>query len=180
MAQLSLSSRPASQAASLSTASSIATSAASAGAAPSPASPESSAARHVLFVCTTCNGTWEKGQRVGVSGGERLYGQLKEAVAASPIADRIEVQPVSCMSACSHHCAVAFAGPGKANYLFGGVDATAGEALEGAIAAVLTCAERYCDRADGQLPWAERPEPLKGGLLAKIPPLEPAAIARSA
>lgn len=142
----------------------------------SPAAPES---RHVLFVCTTCNGTWEQGKRVGTSGGERLYDHLKEAVAASAIADRIEVQPVSCMSACSHHCAVAFAGPGKANYLFGGVDASAGDALEGAIAAVLTCAQRYCDRPDGQLPWAERPEPLKGGLLAKIPPLEPAAIARS-
>jgi predicted metal-binding protein len=37
--------------------------------------------------------------------------------------------------------------------------------------AILSCAEIYCDRPDGMLAWKERPEPLKSGVIARIPPL---------
>jgi predicted metal-binding protein len=36
---------------------------------------------------------------------------------------------------------------------------------------ILDCAEKYYQHPTGILPWAERPAPLKQGILAKIPPL---------
>jgi hypothetical protein len=39
-------------------------------------------------------------------------------------------------------------------------------------AAVLNCASLYCQKPDGVMPWAERPEPLKQGIIARIPNFE--------
>jgi predicted metal-binding protein len=53
---------------------------------------------------------------------------------------------------------------GSWTYLFGGLDATCAEALvEGA--------RLLARAADGILPWRGRPERLKRGMIARIPPL---------
>ena len=71
------------------------------------------------------------------------------------------------MSACNRSCAVSFAASGKYTYLFG--DLPANEEISAA--AVLECASQYYAKPDGLLPWSERPEPLKKGIVARIPPL---------
>lgn len=128
--------------------------------------------KHCLFVCTTCASIWQDGKKVGVSGGEKLLGQLSQLHETWDLRDEMCLEPVACMSACSRSCVISFASPGKYTYLFG--DLSADEAsLPATAAAVLDCARQYFAKADGLLAWSERPEPLRKGAIARIPPLSP-------
>gem|GEM_PF-263699 len=139
-----------------------------------PQAAKTTPATHTILVCTTCASTWQNGQRIGTSGGEKLFDRLQAHLEAHPNA-AIALAPTSCMSACSHACAVAFAAAGKHSYLFG--DLPHDEAsLAQTVAAIATCAQLYADRPDGLLAWGERPEPLKNGVLARIPPVAAVAV----
>ncbi len=122
-------------------------------------------AQHSLFVCTTCASAWKDGKRVGTSGGEKLLEQLQELHACWELHEEFVIQPVQCMSVCSRSCAICFVANGKSTYLFG--DLLPDSPSE--ILNVLDCAKKYYNHPQGLLPWAERPEPLKKGILAKIP-----------
>ncbi len=121
--------------------------------------------QHTLFVCTTCASVWQDGKRVGSSGGEKLLRQLQELWQNWEFRDKFPIQAVECMSACNRSCAIAFVAEGKFTYLFGDLP------IDDSASAVLKCASQYYLKHDGSLPWSERPEPLKKGILAKIPPL---------
>jgi len=69
------------------------------------------------------------------------------------------------MSACNHGCVIALQGEEKLTYLFGNLT------IDDSASAVFQCATQYYTNLDGLLPWSERPEALKRGILAKIPPL---------
>lgn len=122
--------------------------------------------KHALFVCTTCASTWQDGKRIGTSGGEQLLDSISRLHETWELRDEFSLHPVQCMSACSHACAVSFAAPGKWTYLFGDIS-TGGETG----VAVLECASKYYDKPDGLVPWGERPEPLKKGIIARVPPV---------
>jgi predicted metal-binding protein len=124
--------------------------------------------QHCLFVCTTCGSKWQDGQRVGVSQGELLLQELQALHEDWDLAAKFPIQAVGCMSACSRSCAISFAGAGKHTYLFGDV-ATQDPSIP--LSNILDCAEKYYQHPTGDLPWKERPAPLKQGILAKIPPL---------
>jgi predicted metal-binding protein len=123
--------------------------------------------QHNLFICTTCASTWKDGKREGKSGGEQLLEQISNLAKNWELPDDFHIQEVSCMSACSRACAVSFTAFGKYTYLFGDLPANASESAT----AVLECASQYYAKPDGLLPWSERPEPLKKGIVARIPPL---------
>jgi predicted metal-binding protein len=125
---------------------------------------------HSLLVCTTCASTWQNGKKVGISGGETLLKELSQLHQSWELRSHFEIRAVSCMSACSHACVVTFVAEGKYSYLFGDLPSDA-ENIPSTAAAILSCAEIYCDRADGMLAWKERPELLKSGVIARIPPL---------
>lgn len=122
-------------------------------------------ANHTLFVCTTCASLWKEGKRVGTSGGQLLLKQLTELHQNWELAPEFPLQAVDCMSACNSACVVTFAAAGKFTYVFGNLP------VDGSASAVLECASQYYAKTDGLLPWSERPEPLKKGIVAKIPPL---------
>ncbi|MDK2412342.1 DUF1636 family protein [Aphanizomenon sp. UHCC 0183] len=122
--------------------------------------------KHNLFVCTTCGSKWQDGKRVGESQGEQLLKQLQELAQDSELHNQFCIQGVECMSACSHSCVIAFVAEGKSTYLFGDLP------VDSSPSAVLECASQYYTKYDGVLPWSERPEPLKKGILAKIPALD--------
>jgi predicted metal-binding protein len=126
---------------------------------------------HRLLVCTTCASTWQNGKKVGVSGGENLFSELVQLQQNWDRRSQFEVQAVSCMSACSQSCVVAFAAEDKYSYLFGNLPSDV-ENMAITTSAILTCAEIYSDRADGMLAWKERPEPLKSGVVARLPPFK--------
>ena len=125
---------------------------------------------HSLLVCTTCASTWQNGKKVGISGGEILLKELSKLHQDWEKRSQFEICAVSCMSACSHACVVTFASAGKYSYLFGNLPSDA-ENISTIATAILTCAEIYSDRPDGMLAWKERPEPLKSGVIARIPAL---------
>lgn len=120
--------------------------------------------KHTLFVCKTCASTWQNGKRVGESGGEKLLQHLQLLAQDWELQNQFFIQGVECMSACSHSCAVALTASGKFTYLFGDFP------TDGDASAILECASQYYNKVDGSLPWSERPEALKKGILAKIPP----------
>jgi predicted metal-binding protein len=124
--------------------------------------------QHCLFVCTTCGSKWEDGRRIGTSEGERLLQELATLHQDWDLATEFPIQAVGCMSACSRSCAISFAAAGKHTYLFGDI---APQDPSVALSNILDCAEKYYQHPTGVLPWAERPAPLKQGILAKIPPL---------
>jgi predicted metal-binding protein len=124
--------------------------------------------QHCLFVCTTCGSKWQDGQRIGTSEGERLLQELQALHDDWGLAAEFPIQAVGCMSACSRSCAISFAAAGKHTYLFGDI---ATNDLSIPLSNILDCAEKYYQHPTGVLPWAERPAPLKQGILAKIPPL---------
>ena len=126
---------------------------------------------HTLFICTTCASTWKDGKRQGISGGEQLLERLSQKYENWELKDKFSLKPVECMSACSRSCAVSYAASGKYTYLFGDLPHDI-ESADETTTAVLKCASLYYQKSDGLLPWSERPEPLKKGILAKIPPLQ--------
>jgi predicted metal-binding protein len=130
---------------------------------------------HALFVCATCASIWQDGKRVGASGGQVVLERLSQLHQDWELRDRFPIRAVDCMSACNHPCVVALAGDGKHTYLFGDLSLDP-ETFETTTAAILDCAAQYYRSDDGILPWAERPAPLKKGVLARIPPLQTVAV----
>jgi predicted metal-binding protein len=120
---------------------------------------------HTLFVCTTCASIWQDGKRVGESGGQQLLTQLQHLAQNWDLQNEFQIQAVECMSACNRSCVIAFVAAGKSTYLFGDLP------VDESASAVLKCASQYYAKPDGLLPWSERPEPLKKGILARIPPI---------
>lgn len=123
----------------------------------------SSVIDHTLFVCKTCASVWQDGKRVGESGGQQLLQKIQQLAQNWELRDEFPIQEVECMSACNRSCVVAFVGKGKLTYMFGDL------AVDDNASAILECASQYYKKSDGLLPWAERPEPLKKGILARIP-----------
>ena len=119
-----------------------------------------------VIICTTC-------RPAGVSrdvpaAGEALLDAVQ--VAAWDLDDiqqaRIRVRGLACMSGCTRACTVALQAAGKYTYYFG--DLVADEVTA---AQVLACAQLHADSADGNLLRKDRPERLRSGILARLPPL---------
>ncbi|AHJ30393.1 DUF1636 domain-containing protein [Nodularia spumigena CS-584] len=123
-------------------------------------------AQHTIFVCTTCASKWEGGKRVGESGGEKLLKHLEAHYPHWELNTKFTIQPVNCMSACDRSCVVSFAAYSKSIYMFGDISA---DLSPTEVAGVFECASKYYAHPEGLLPWSERPEPLKKGILARIP-----------
>ena len=85
------------------------------------------------------------------------------AVAASNASD-ISVQRVRCLGNCGRGLSAAIRCDNAWTYVFGGLDA----ARDGLT--LIAGARLLAGAADGIMPWRDRPEPLKRGLIARIPP----------
>jgi predicted metal-binding protein len=120
---------------------------------------------HKLFVCKTCAFSKQERERDGKSGGQELLERLTVQHSNWELQSSFPIQAVECMSSCNRHCVIAFSAPGKYTYLFGDIPPDAD------VEAVLECANLYAETADGFLPWSVRPQPLKNGILARIPPI---------
>ena len=119
-----------------------------------------------LIICTTC-------RPAGVSrdlpaAGEALLEAVQIATWDLNAAEqaRIRVRGMACMSGCSRACTIALQAPGKYTYYIGDLvsdDTTAAQ--------VLACAQLHAYSTDGNLQRKERPERLRSGILARLPPL---------
>ena len=78
---------------------------------------------------------------------------------------RLEAQAVECLAVCKRPCTVAFAAEGKWTYVVGDLD----EATN--IGDVVSAALSYAVSENGIVPWKERPQAFRRGVVARIPPL---------
>lgn len=117
-----------------------------------------------LLVCTTCRpGDWP---RDGEAAGELLHEAVQVALMDAP-QPALRLRGIACLAACGRGCTAALQAGGKLTYLFGDLPPDAESAAQ-----LLTVAAQHQAQADGQLPWADRPERLKRGLIARLVPLQ--------
>jgi predicted metal-binding protein len=112
-----------------------------------------------IFVCITC--------RASGNGNADPPAGVRLAAAAAQAAQNtgITVQAVRCLANCTRGPSAAIRCCRSWTYVFGGLDvACAGALIEGA--------RLLLHAKDGLLPWRGRPEPLKRGLIARVPPLD--------
>ena len=117
------------------------------------------AASTTIYVCITCRraGDPEDGVRPGLL--------LARATARAAQGTGVTVRQVLCLANCNRALSAAMRCDGAWTYVFGGLDADTDAAalIEGA---------RLLARAeDGVMPWRGRPEILKRGLIARVPPI---------
>ena len=124
-------------------------------------------APHHLFVCTSCRASGDVKEPRDGRPGARFFANLTARYASWARREGFVIAPYECLSVCSRSCGVALRAPGKFTYVFG--DLKPGE-TEGAL---IECATLYRHAKVGFLPRDERPLPLRAGILARIPPLEP-------
>jgi predicted metal-binding protein len=116
-----------------------------------------------IYVCITCRNADEPLEPKEQRAGARLFAMLDAHPSRSDPALRIV--PVECLSVCKRPCTVGFAAPGKWTYVYGDLPpATSAETI-------FFGAKLYAAAPDGLIPWKQRPEALKRGVIARIPPL---------
>jgi predicted metal-binding protein len=112
------------------------------------------------FVCVTCRGRDAENERPGRALFEAVSAGLRERAAAD-----VTVTPVQCLSVCKRPCTVALAAPRKWTYVVGDLD----QAIH--VADVIEMTLRYAATEDGIIPWRERAQSFRKGVVSRIPPL---------
>jgi predicted metal-binding protein len=123
-----------------------------------------SGASTVIYVCTTCRRPDDPED----------YPRPGAALAAATIRaaenSGVAVQPLRCLANCKRGCTAVVRRTDPSNpswtYVFGHLDPAADAQ------ALLDGAKLLAGSADGLMPWRGRPEPLKRGLIARVPPLD--------
>lgn len=112
-----------------------------------------------VHVCVTCRR--ESDAADGPRGGAVLAARLADANAAAghPVA----VVPVECLSVCKRPVTIAFSAPGRWTYVYGDFGPEAADLI-------LSAAAQYEAAPEGLIPWRERPDALKKGVVARLPP----------
>ena len=112
-----------------------------------------------IYVCITCRRASEP------DSDPRPGAILATATAKAAEGSGVTVRPVRCLANCTRGASAAIRCNGAWVYIFGQLDVTCGPALvEGA--------RLLAGASDGLMPWRGRPEPLKRGLIARMPPLD--------
>ncbi len=119
-----------------------------------------------VYVCITC-------RRADDPDAEPRPGALlADATARAAVGSGVAVRRVRCLANCTRGPSAAVRANGGATgnnhswtYIFGGLD------LAGA-SALIEGARLLAGAADGIMPWRGRPEPLRRGLIARVPPLD--------
>lgn len=118
-----------------------------------------------VIVCTTCRPAGAS-REVPAAGAALLEAvQIAQLQDEQGAFDNVRVRGMECLSSCSHACTVAFQAPGKNTYLFGDLMPDEETAQH-----VLLCAALHASTSDGALLRNDRPERLRKGILAKLPP----------
>jgi predicted metal-binding protein len=118
----------------------------------------------VIYVCTTCRRPDDPEDQHPRPGATLAAATIRAAENSN-----VTVQPLRCLANCKRGCSAVLRrlDPAKPawTYVFGHLDpATDGPAL-------VEVAKLFAGSTDGLLPWRGRPEPLKRGLIARVPPL---------
>ena len=113
-----------------------------------------------VYVCITCRkpNDPEDGSRPGLA--------LARAAAAAADGTGVAVCPIECLANCSRSLSAAMRCDGSWTYVFGHLEA------DRDAEALIEGAQLLAQAEDGLLPWRGRPDVLKRGLIARMPPLD--------
>jgi predicted metal-binding protein len=110
----------------------------------------------IVSVCITCK------TADGVLVGPEMFDAVSSAIASS---DRIMVRQVQCLSVCKRAATVAVSSTDGYTFLFGDLQTDSGSA------ALASFVKSYSKANYGLVPWRERAEVLRKGMVARVPPL---------
>ena len=111
----------------------------------------------LVSVCITCK-TADGGAVVG----PEMFESVKAALEAS---DDVQVRPVQCLSVCKRPATVAVTSADGYTFLFGDLQTESGTA------ALVSFVKSYQNSDYGLVPWRERADVLRKGMVARVPPL---------
>ncbi|HWM32008.1 MAG TPA: DUF1636 domain-containing protein [Methyloceanibacter sp.] len=114
----------------------------------------------IVYVCITCRraGEPEDAPREGMA--------LARAAARAAEGTTVSVRRIRCLANCSRGLSAALRRDGAWTYVFGGLDP------DKDAEALIEGARLLAKSADGLLPWVGRPDVLKRGLIARVPPID--------
>ena len=110
----------------------------------------------VVSVCITCK-TADGGAVVGPDMFESVKAALESSV-------DVQVRPVQCLSVCKRPATVAVTSADGYTFLFGDLQTESGTA------ALVSFVKSYQKSDYGLVPWRERAEVLRKGMVARVPP----------
>ncbi|HML42553.1 MAG: DUF1636 domain-containing protein [Hyphomicrobium zavarzinii] len=116
-----------------------------------------------IFVCVSCRRANPEGEGFHLPG-RALADVLHEKLAQTD-ASHIKVTPVECLAVCNRPSTVAMVGPDRWTYLVGDLDA------ERHADQIIAAATAFQKTENGIVPWKERPEAFRKGVIARVPPL---------
>jgi len=111
-----------------------------------------------VVVCSSCRD--EAGSDAHPRAGAIL---ARKTIAAA--GNEVSVRTVECLGNCKRRLSAAILREGSWSYVFGDLTPESGPDL-------ITGAKLFATSTDGILPWRGRPDSLKRGLVARIPPLD--------
>jgi predicted metal-binding protein len=113
-----------------------------------------------IYVCITCRraGDSEDGVRPGLA--------LARETARAAEGSGVTVRQVRCLANCSRALSAAIRRDDAWTYVFGGLDP------DRDAAALIEGARLFARASDGLMPWRGRPDVLKRGLIARVPPMD--------
>lgn len=114
-----------------------------------------------IYVCTKCRAVGEAPEPLDGRSGARLHAATMAASAGAP---DIEVRAIECLSVCKRPVTVGFRAAGKWTYVYG-------DFAPEAAADLIACARLFGAAPDGLIPWKDRPDALKKGVVARLPPV---------
>jgi predicted metal-binding protein len=118
----------------------------------------------VVYVCVTCKRVGEADSNPSL-GGQSPGAILACATELAAAGTEVEVRRLRCLANCTRGPSAAMRCNGSWTYVFGGLDVTCAEAL-------VAGARLLAGATDGILPWRGRPDVLKRGLIARVPPID--------
>lgn len=118
----------------------------------------SAGAEVTVLVCSSCRD--ENGSDMRPRAGEKLADDTFAAAHGLPI----HVRSVECLGNCKRRLSAAMLRDGCWSYVFG-------DLKPDSAADLITGAQLFATATDGLIPWRGRPDSLKRGLVARIPPL---------
>lgn len=121
-----------------------------------------------IIVCTTCRppGASRELPAAGLALFEAVQDALLNCELDTGQHTGLKLHGLACMSGCARACTVTLQAQGKFTYYFGDLasdDETAAQ--------VIACAQLHKHSADGNLARNSRPERLRSGILARLPPV---------
>ena len=111
----------------------------------------------VVSVCVTC-----KTADGGIVVGPDMFESVKAAIGPT---DHVQVRPVQCLSVCKRPATVAVTSADGYTFLFGDLQTESGTA------ALVSFVNSYQQSDYGLVPWRERADVLRKGMVARVPPM---------